>query len=188
MKNTLTPLKTILLLSIMSTLIFVTVANAENVNSSEKFVVAFIDKSARLEWSRALNYEYKNGCGNFENDGVFTCSADQSSSEASIACRNIGARLPTKAEYISMILNFDHRYSHDHHLEVTKIGAEKMDSVFQDGKNLGNYIFWSSDLMDPREGDEANWSSAYAFRAGGGMDLIGRIIPANVRCARTLKF
>lgn len=118
-----------------------------------KFVAVYTDKLNGLSWSKALPDHYSNGC--VASSGQYSsskCTYDNvasgnrqvrvEDSEAAKACRNIGARLPTKEEFESLIRNFDYSEEHRSFPQLTNKGNADMQAIFGD---MDNY-FWSSSV------------------------------------------
>ena len=135
---------------IFSALLFLAVANAK----AAVFVAVYTDPSNGLKWSKALPSFYTNGCIGF--GGKYDASECTSvmvaggglqvkveDSDAARACRLIGAMLPTKEEYESLIRNFD-KTEESHGPKLTAKGKSDMNAIFGDG----GYIFWSASVSE----------------------------------------
>ena len=117
-----------------------------------QFEVAYTDQSG-LSWSTEIPGLYTNGCvdayGYFDrgkcsfetgSDGSLQVKVDDSN--AAKACRDIGARLPTKSEFESLIRDFGHTEEFNG-LRLTEAGRTDMHIKFGDG--MINW-FWSSSV------------------------------------------
>ena len=120
--------------------------------SAHAFTTVYTDSNNKLSWSKKLPGTYSNGCVDangqpdtskctFETlpDGSHQVKVDDSN--AAIACKKIGARLPTESEFESLIRNFDHREKR-YGPRLTDKGIADMQTVFGDM----NYWFWSSSV------------------------------------------
>ena len=156
------------------------------------FETVFIDRSINLAWSSAISGTYSNGCTN-EADyySKSKCSVTKTAeaavqvsvddSAAARACRNFGARLPTRQEYESLMKNFDllpSRYLSTSPF-LSEKGVRDMQSVFKDTDNL----FWTSSINS-----EDDFNNAFVFEvtreAGHAVRFQGRSHRFAVRCVR----
>ncbi len=120
-----------------------------------------------LDWSKSLHGVYSNGCIGAE--GEYDLSACKQApgglmvqvqdSAAAKACELVGGRLPTAAEYTSLIGNFDHWNDPDGDLVLTSKGRAEMQAVFGDM----SHWFWTSTIEA-----SGNVGLANLFSGGGG--------------------
>ncbi len=154
--------------------------SAKEVQAS-KFITVYTDKLNGLSWSKALPGTYSNGCASNSAYDPLKCTFDVvggsrqvrvEDSEAAKACREIGARLPTKEEFESLIRNFDiKQYS----LGLTDNGVAQMQVIFGDMNNW----FWSASVSSSIP------DFAFAFDGGlgnGGIGYGSRYENGAVRC------
>lgn len=116
---------------------------------ANKFVSVFTDPANDVSWSKALPSRYSNGCVN--QNGyfyIYLCRQNENfvngfstpvlvngyyevdllRSDADRACYAIGASLPTKRDYQSLVRQFDH----DDRGRLTSAGVAAMQDVFSD--------------------------------------------------------
>lgn len=149
-----------------------------------QFVPVYTDVRNGLSWGLELPGEYTNGCvganGQYEiskctfktlTDGSRVVKEDDSS--AAIACKKIGARLPTEAEFMSLIRSFDHYIPRVGGPRLTAKGKADMLTVFGDE----HLWFWSS-LVISNDSDYA----AVFDGSNGGITLYNREFRFAVRC------
>lgn len=127
----------------------------------EPFTAVYVDKFNGLKWGNRLPGHYSNGartrgafdakkCTYVENYIGATVKVEDS--EAAMACKSIGARLPTKEEYFSLIENFRHEYVGSSPA-LTGVGRKQMADVFQDislvdeGIKTDRQWFWTSSTI-----------------------------------------
>lgn len=131
-----------------------------------------VDSTGTYDGSKCT---YENGSDGFRQVKV----AD---SDAAKACSEIGARLPTKPEFESLIRRFDYT-EHAYGPELTHKGVTEMQNIFGDMWNA----FWSSSV-DATSGDYANFfngdrgNGLNGFIGSGSNDNGDRSFKAEVRC------
>lgn len=140
------------------------VGNVSKINSglhSRRFEVVYRDKSNGLNWGRALDGKYTNGC--VDSTGKFEASkctfeiingfrqVVPKDSDAALACSAIGARLPTFQEYESLIKSFDYSVGGWFDPYLTTKGLSEMNAIFSDMNGKKPIFFWSSSLTEHGE-------------------------------------
>lgn len=156
------------------------------------FHTAYTDRYNNLFWSRALPGMYRNGCQlgegffhvlskcNVEAGPYQSILVKADESDAANACKAIGARLPTRAEFLSLIVNFDHTdYPQLGGPILTERGGAAMGDVFGDMAGVPKRQgFWTSTVLR-KDSDRA-----YVFSASTGdvSDPIPRYKFDRVRC------
>ncbi|MBK9322953.1 MAG: hypothetical protein IPM97_08420 [Bdellovibrionaceae bacterium] len=118
-----------------------------------KFVPVYRDKKNNLSWSASLPGYYTNGCvnrhGDFDRakctfqamaDGTYQVKIDDSN--AAKNCQIIGARLPTKFEYESLMRDFEYTELGNGELVLTNKGDDDMQAIFRETDEYA--YFWTS--------------------------------------------
>lgn len=184
-----------------------------NFSSAEQSVleprVVFVDPANGIRWTKALQkakYPHDfiwlyNGCvdseGHYQSskctmkrgpDGKFQVVVEDS--DAALACKQVGARLPTKQEYESLMLNFEH--DTQYRIRLTYKGIKQLMGIFKDvyvnefDGAISGY-FATSTIFN----GERDW--AYSFDQGqdgvydpryGKIDINLRYYPSYVRCVK----
>ena len=135
----------------------------------EKLMMSgFTDKFNGLSWSVNLPGQYTNGCIGYSKEKP--CSLVPSKnvgerpnvgedSEAQMACRKLGGRLPTYRDFRSLLNNFRVPNIGDNNIEDGYLDMEKLRSVFGNGKfnEINSWYsseqYWTSSVdldWDPR--------------------------------------
>lgn len=157
----------------LSFLILILSAVSAHAQESEdpQFTAVYTDSSNRLSWSRKIPGTYTNGCvvPNDRYRREYFCGFEiipgtgpqikVDGSAAAKVCRDMGARLPTKSEYESLIRNFEHVRESNRYL-LTPKGVADMQKVFGDTDQ--QTWFWTSSLNPSDDG----YSLAYTFNGG----------------------
>jgi hypothetical protein len=138
-------LKQIFLIFILTQVSLSAVVHAGNIS----FEPIYTDAANRLQWGKMLTGTYSNGCAGA--NGLYDygkCTVEKGAdgnlqvkvadSNAAKACRDMGARLPTKPEFESLIRQFDHFEKSDGP-GLTESGVAGVKKVF--GERLAS---WSS--------------------------------------------
>lgn len=144
-------LKSILIKSLIvfNGTVLVAMANAQSTQvkiQSGAFVAVYTDSKNNLAWSKALPGTYTNGCldahGKYDANKC-TWPGIGLDSAAGKACKEIGASLPTKFQYESLIRSFGHHFDSVQNVPfLTEKGQAQMQAVFGD---MPNY-FWTSSV------------------------------------------
>lgn len=170
--------------------------------SVPQFVAVYTDPSNKLAWSAGSVLQMGNGCENHEGYfDISQCSVsvnasgkrmvDPNDSNAAKECQKVGARLPTREEYKSLVKQFDH-IPEGHECNpmlgagkgpcLTSLGIQAMNAIFKDmGESAEDRFFWTASVS--ATSDEA----AIAFSGNLPVDyLSSREDNLSVRCVKNL--
>lgn len=123
---------------------------------------AYTDPSNNVRWLAELPETYTHGCFEGGSPGGIRCTlsrtrenlfeAVEEDSDAAKACRDIGARLPTQGEIISLLRNFDHEEQRVNQYVtspvLTEKGFKEMEAKLGDMK----HSYWSSSVINQDTG------------------------------------
>lgn len=168
----------LLVLNLLFGVFFAFAANAQSSHikkTAETFVEVYRDTLNGLSWSSAPYATMTNGCAtsaNHEDNNLCTLvELDEQlyikpkDSEAARYCSSMGARLPTKVEFESLIRNFEFT-EEKKGPQLTSKGRDDMKAIFNDTDGLGEFYdlgFWSSFVHDRLWDGNAMKFDAYAF-------------------------
>jgi hypothetical protein len=175
-------------------------------NPVGEFKTAYNDTENQIVWSEVLSGVYSNGCRYYASHGSYghgefdrdSCSVlreiplDPDSprrvdnSIAELACKRIGARLPTRNDVVKLFLSFkdsngnplvmNATSQHKEHVQPTRAGLQAIHEKFSDGFDFN---FWTSQIV----GGDGSYYSAYEFDAKKGETVHkNRVSRSTVRC------
>lgn len=139
--------------------------------ATKQFTGVYTDRLNKVSWSERQGI-FSNGCvdsnGNYdpkkctlETDAASRHQVEVESSRAATVCRDIGARLPTKIEFESLIRNFDHAEA-SFGPYLTYRGQGEMRNALDDRHTDPFDLLWTSSV-DPKSPERAFVFSGYNY-------------------------